>query len=392
MATSPSCCRRSSTTGARRRGRARCARAACASGSSAWRRRSCRSCSTPTPTSSSRASPRRRCVRLIDGRALSRHRRQPGTRRPRRRCRFPRGTRCCGRAAACACRSPAGRWAARCRCSPAAAARSSAPTARTGSSRRTASRSVGNILDELSYLARHARPRARRLSRSAVHAGPRSRARAVRRHPVARPDAHVRVRDAARSPRRRAADDDAPGRPARDELRRRGGVAGDAEEGRPAADSRDAPARDRSRTAASSASSPRRSTCSGSPRTRGSRSRATIDYSLELGSTVAQFKILTPYPGTPLYKRMEPLITETDWEQFDGFTPTFTSSESDRTPNCSSCSAARIRGSTCGRRSWRTTCASRRRGPRAWSAGSTRASSAGTRRRETALMERALSC
>ncbi len=51
--------------------------------------------------------------------------------------------------------------------------------------------------------------------------------------------------------------------------------------------------------------------------------RATIDYSLELGSTVAQFKVLTPYPGTPLFKRMEPLISETDWEEFDGFTPTF---------------------------------------------------------------------
>ena len=43
-----------------------------------------------------------------------------------------------------------------------------------------------------------------------------------------------------------------------------------------------------------------------------------------LGSTAAQFKILTPYPGTPLYKRMQPTITERDWERFDGFTPTFT--------------------------------------------------------------------
>jgi len=51
--------------------------------------------------------------------------------------------------------------------------------------------------------------------------------------------------------------------------------------------------------------------------------RATIDYSLELGSTVAQFKVLTPYPGTPLFKRMAPLIRETDWQAFDGFTPTF---------------------------------------------------------------------
>jgi anaerobic magnesium-protoporphyrin IX monomethyl ester cyclase len=50
---------------------------------------------------------------------------------------------------------------------------------------------------------------------------------------------------------------------------------------------------------------------------------ATIDYSIELGSTVAQFKVLTLYPGTPLFKRMEATITETDWERFDGFTPTF---------------------------------------------------------------------
>jgi radical SAM superfamily enzyme YgiQ (UPF0313 family) len=51
--------------------------------------------------------------------------------------------------------------------------------------------------------------------------------------------------------------------------------------------------------------------------------RATIEYAVELGSTVAQFKILTPYPGTPLWKKMAPLVTETDWERFDGFTPNF---------------------------------------------------------------------
>jgi magnesium-protoporphyrin IX monomethyl ester (oxidative) cyclase len=50
---------------------------------------------------------------------------------------------------------------------------------------------------------------------------------------------------------------------------------------------------------------------------------ATIDYSIELGSTVAQFKALTPYPGTPLFKRLEPLLTERNWERFDGFTPVF---------------------------------------------------------------------
>ena len=33
--------------------------------------------------------------------------------------------------------------------------------------------------------------------------------------------------------------------------------------------------------------------------------------------------ILTPYPGTPLWKQMQPLVYETDWQRFDGFTPTF---------------------------------------------------------------------
>src|SRR5215467_12835242 len=52
--------------------------------------------------------------------------------------------------------------------------------------------------------------------------------------------------------------------------------------------------------------------------------RATIDYSVDLGSTCALFKILTPFPGTPLFKHMKHLVTETDWEKFDGYTPTFT--------------------------------------------------------------------
>ena len=50
---------------------------------------------------------------------------------------------------------------------------------------------------------------------------------------------------------------------------------------------------------------------------------ATIDYATDLGSTLAQFKMLTPYPGTPMFKQIEPLLSETDWEKFDGFTPTF---------------------------------------------------------------------
>jgi radical SAM superfamily enzyme YgiQ (UPF0313 family) len=50
---------------------------------------------------------------------------------------------------------------------------------------------------------------------------------------------------------------------------------------------------------------------------------ATIDYAADLGSTFAQFKILTPYPGTPMFKQLEPLLVEKDWELFDGYTPTF---------------------------------------------------------------------
>ncbi len=50
---------------------------------------------------------------------------------------------------------------------------------------------------------------------------------------------------------------------------------------------------------------------------------ATIDYATDLGSTFAQFKILTPYPGTPMFKQIEPLLIETDWEKFDGYTVTY---------------------------------------------------------------------
>ena len=46
-------------------------------------------------------------------------------------------------------------------------------------------------------------------------------------------------------------------------------------------------------------------------------------YAIDIGSTFAQFKILTPYPGTPMFKQLEPLLSEADWEKYDGFTPTF---------------------------------------------------------------------
>jgi radical SAM superfamily enzyme YgiQ (UPF0313 family) len=50
---------------------------------------------------------------------------------------------------------------------------------------------------------------------------------------------------------------------------------------------------------------------------------ATIEYAIALRTTIAQFKLLTPYPGTPLWKQFAPLIFERDWQRFDGYTPTF---------------------------------------------------------------------
>jgi radical SAM superfamily enzyme YgiQ (UPF0313 family) len=48
-----------------------------------------------------------------------------------------------------------------------------------------------------------------------------------------------------------------------------------------------------------------------------------IRFAVELDTTYANFKILTPYPGTPQFKQLKPLICETDWEKFDGYTLNF---------------------------------------------------------------------
>jgi len=49
----------------------------------------------------------------------------------------------------------------------------------------------------------------------------------------------------------------------------------------------------------------------------------TIRFACNLDTTHANFKILTPYPGTPQFKQLKPLVFETDWEKFDGYTLTF---------------------------------------------------------------------
>lgn len=48
-----------------------------------------------------------------------------------------------------------------------------------------------------------------------------------------------------------------------------------------------------------------------------------IRFACDLDTTYANFKILTPYPGTPQFKQLKPLIFETDWEKFDGYTLVF---------------------------------------------------------------------
>lgn len=50
---------------------------------------------------------------------------------------------------------------------------------------------------------------------------------------------------------------------------------------------------------------------------------ATIEYSIALNTTFAQFKLLTPYPGTPMWKQFAARVTEKDWEKFHGYTPVF---------------------------------------------------------------------
>jgi radical SAM superfamily enzyme YgiQ (UPF0313 family) len=50
---------------------------------------------------------------------------------------------------------------------------------------------------------------------------------------------------------------------------------------------------------------------------------ATIEFACDLNPTVASFKIVTPYPGTPMWKQIEPLLIEHDLEKYDGYTVTF---------------------------------------------------------------------
>ena len=227
-------------------GRSRCARAVSRSGSSASRRRRCPSCSRTTATSSSNGEPEAAVMRLAQGerpvRASSSASRSTTSIR---------------------CRSRAGIW------SPRIAARGSASSGRRGRSAAAIpllasrgcpefctycphrilagyrARSIGNIVGRDGAAVRSGRPRPYVIFRDPLFSEQRDRVpRAVRRDPGARPDAHLRGRDAARPARRRAARQAARGGIPRDELRRRVARPGDAEEVGAPADSAGAPARD----------------------------------------------------------------------------------------------------------------------------------------------------
>jgi anaerobic magnesium-protoporphyrin IX monomethyl ester cyclase len=61
----------------------------------------------------------------------------------------------------------------------------------------------------------------------------------------------------------------------------------------------------------------------GFPRDDWNEIAATIDYAISLRTTFAQFKLLTPYPGTPMWKQYADRIIEQDWQKFDGYTAVF---------------------------------------------------------------------
>lgn len=61
----------------------------------------------------------------------------------------------------------------------------------------------------------------------------------------------------------------------------------------------------------------------GLPHDTGETIKRTISYAKKLNTVVAQFFILTPFPGTALFRQMANDIIEKDWEKFNSFTPVF---------------------------------------------------------------------
>jgi radical SAM superfamily enzyme YgiQ (UPF0313 family) len=61
----------------------------------------------------------------------------------------------------------------------------------------------------------------------------------------------------------------------------------------------------------------------GNPKDTKETIRSTIAYAQSLDSSYAQFTLSTPYVGTPYYDEMQSKLTETQWERYDIYTPTF---------------------------------------------------------------------
>jgi len=61
----------------------------------------------------------------------------------------------------------------------------------------------------------------------------------------------------------------------------------------------------------------------GAPEETASDLRATIRHAAALDSDTAQFTILTPYPGTPLYDELRDRITDRDWSHYDSIHSVF---------------------------------------------------------------------
>lgn len=49
--------------------------------------------------------------------------------------------------------------------------------------------------------------------------------------------------------------------------------------------------------------------------------KETVSYAKKLNTFLAQFHILTPFPGTEFYRRIKKFTSESDWEKFNSFTP-----------------------------------------------------------------------
>ena len=61
----------------------------------------------------------------------------------------------------------------------------------------------------------------------------------------------------------------------------------------------------------------------GNPEDNEDKIKETIDYSTELKNTLAQFSVFTPYPGTPVFKSFENIITTQKFEDYNQYNLVF---------------------------------------------------------------------